>query len=64
MSMSANLHGLATVKADSHSNTAWLSLYSSDGDYVAVFMPLHVAQAMESAFNAAMEPKPATEEAA
>ena len=51
MTMSANIHGLKSVKAKSYEGTTWLEIGTKDGCSIAIHMPFATAQGMAAVFN-------------
>jgi hypothetical protein len=57
MSMTVMVHTeAAPVAKMADTSTSWLHFPTEGGGYVAIFMPMHVAEAMMAAFNAASVP--------
>ena len=63
MSATIMIHDIDAPIAQSADAASWLKIPTQGGGYIAIFMPLHVAEAMVSAYAAATA-EPATDEAA
>lgn len=61
MSVAIMFHHVTGMEAlETGVEAEWLRITARDGDYVAVFMPIHAARAVAEAFNKAMaEAQPA-----
>ena len=62
MSMSANIHDVASVTAKWSNGVSWLEITARDRDKVVIFVEAHVAEAMADAWHEAenYEPEPPT----
>ncbi len=53
MSTRTHFHRVASVKAEIYNRSEWLEISDDKGNHLSIFMPFHVAEAIQEAWEEA-----------